>query len=189
MEHNEFNAMKYILTLTAIVLSLTACLKEEELKPNDDATPLAQDTLFIDPTGGGTTGGGTGGGTTGGGTNDPEFFNYTFNGQPVNLTSPQFVGSISFGQITSKLSATDFFQIALTLAGRTFPDTTRLSSLSTAIVYNETTSKRYNGESGMLIFTSDSPDKITGEFDVVMKNESNPSDSIIVTNGSFSVNK
>ena len=182
--------MKRIILLSLVALSFTACLKEEPLTPNENATPLAQQPVFIDTTGGGTSGGGTnGGGTTGGGSNDPEFFNYSINGQAVNLTSPQFVGSTSFGQITSKLATSDFFQIALTLAGRAFPDTTRLSSFSSTIVYNETTSKRYNGESGMLIFTTDSPEKITGEFDIVMKNEANANDSIIVTNGSFSVNK
>ena len=172
--------MKRILLLSLVVVSFTACLKEEGLSPNKNASPLAQQPVVIDT---------TGSGTSGGGSSDPEFFNYTLGGQAVNLTNPAFSGSTGFGQIISQLSGAEFFQIALTLAGRSFPDTARLSIASSTVFYNETATKRYNGESGMLIFTTDSPEKITGNFDMVMKNEANANDSIIVTNGSFSVNK
>jgi hypothetical protein len=182
----ESNPMKRILLLTLVVVSFTACLKEDGLSPNKNASPLTQQPVVMDTTGSGTSGGG---GTTGGGSSDPEFFNYTLDGQTVNLTDPQFTGSTGFGQIISQLTGSEFFQVALTLAGRSFPDTTRLSIFSSTVVYNETVTKRYNGESGMFIFTTDSPEKITGNFDMVMTNEANANDSIIVTNGSFSVNK
>lgn len=166
--------MKKLLVFAFSTLLLSSCLKEEALTPNPSAAPPVQEI----PT--------TGGNSNVGG---PEFFNYTLDGDSIKLTNPNFVGSSSFGQITSKLAQNDFFQIVVTLSNRTFPDTNQLSSFSTNIVYNETLSKRYNGEAGLLIFTSDTLGKITGTFDIIMKNEGNPSDSIVVTKGSFSVNK
>ncbi|MBL4708033.1 MAG: hypothetical protein JKY48_06300 [Flavobacteriales bacterium] len=163
--------MKQVLALIFGISLFTACVKEEPLTPN---TKASGPTLEIPATGG---------------SGSPEFFDYTLNGTKVNLTKPSFSGSSSFGQILSQLSQTNFFQIGVILSGSTFPDTNKLSSFSTNFVYNETLTKRYNGEAGEFIFTSDAQGKLTGTFDMIMKNIADANDSIIITNGSFSVNK
>lgn len=181
----KIDTTKIIRLVSFIALLCTACLKDDPLKPNKVARPLTQQPVFLDTAGRGL----TGGGTTGVGTTDSEFFNFTLNGQNVSNKNPSISGSTTFGQIISKLAASDFFQLTLILAGRTFPNTTVLGPFSNSIVYNETTLERYNREAGLLIFSSNSQDKITGTFDVIMKNTANPNDSIIVKNESFSVSK
>ena len=125
---------------------------------------MPQQPIFVYTAGSGS----TVGGTTGFGTTNPEFFNYTLNGQNVSKINPSNSDSTSFGQIISKLADSDFFQLTLKLAGRIFPNTTVLGSFSNSIVYNEITLNCYIREAGLLIFSSNSQDKITGTFDVIM---------------------
>ena len=67
------------------------------MKPNEDATPLAQDGVFIDP--------------NGGGSNGPQFFNCEIDG--INYSSNQPLHStILFGDnVISKVAVTDFFNL------------------------------------------------------------------------------
>lgn len=172
---------KVFIALLSISL-FSACLKEESLEPSIGVGPTFQLPFVADTTN-------NGGGTTGGGSNDPEFFNYTLNGSNVNLSSPTYISNGFLAQITSQLSQSNFFQMVV-ISGSTFPDTITLSQFSTELVYNETISKRYNAEKGMLIYTADDASKVTGSFNnLTMFNMTNAADSIIVTNGSFSVNK
>lgn len=152
---------------------------------------MAQQPVFVDTTGSGSTGGGTtgggttGGGTTGGGTTDPEFFNCSIDGTSYIATTPIYNSAFGLSQIISKTAQSNLFNLSI-FPTTSLPDTFRYDEFSNEFSYIKTISNTYNAEKGMLIVTENNNNKIVGNFNVTMFNGS---DSVVVTNGSFSVNK
>ena len=144
------------------------------MKPNEDATPLAQDGVFIDP--------------NGGGSNGPQFFNCEIDG--VNYSSNQPLHStILFGDnVISKVAVTDFFNLnVLNPSGAR--DTIFYSQSSIATFqYSIDLNNQYTAKAGSTIITRNDNSTIAGTFNVTMFKDSGL-DSIVITNGRFSANK
>lgn len=165
--------MKKLVYFSLIVLFVTACKKEEALTPDEKATPLVQP---IPGTGSG------GGGTT------AESFNFMVDGVTITNSNPFYLSNLGSSQISSTLGSFDNLLQFGFLVDPTGRDTVALGGFAPSATFYENQDTAYYAINGELIITEATASKISGSFYFDATTDP-PSDTISITEGSFSVNK
>lgn len=171
--------LSFLIILFSSLIAISACQKEEPLAPNPDAAGAqAFDFNFPDTSG-------TGGG--GGGTTVNQYFNATIDGQAISYGNYNYVSN-GASVILSGFSATSPNAITFSIVGSlSTGDVYDLSDAFSSASYTRGVGDAVSSTSGSLTIDEVSSDLVRGTFFFTAKAANNPSDSVVVTNGSFQI--
>lgn len=176
------------------------CKKEDPLKPNPDMEIYQNenyaggDDFFGDTTGTGggtdTTGGGGGTDTTGGGggTAPNPYFRADADGVTENFPSRSYTSTSLGVVISASQGGSSVKQISFSLISQPVEGDTIDLGMGQA-TYMKGLGLTYPSKSGYLVFDKIESAYVQGTFSYVGESPSNPSDTVVISNGEFSINR
>jgi len=178
-----FFRFSFILLFFVGAISITSCKEEDPLEPNPDAIGLqALDFNPFDSTG---NGGGNGGG--GGGNSVTEYFDATLDGNAVSYGTYTYqdngISVIIQGSNNANMTAINFGLIDSVGTGETFD----LGGSNNSGTYIRGVGDALISTSGQLVVDSLGANFIRGTFYFTAADVNNPSDSVVIENGSFQI--
>lgn len=174
--------MKNLAVFIFVAVLFAACEKEQPLTPNLEVAQISPQTA--------------GGGSNGGSNSSGEYFDFNIDRAASSNSDPfyQFQDLTGTTSITSNLSGSPF--MSLTGVIDSIPDTITVNDLFFSVSYTipnisqPTLSQTYIAETGSVIFTANSSTKVEGTFNsILLRNAQDTNDSLMASDGRFSVNK